>query len=87
MDSNEVLTFLSYKTGLSKQEIKNIYNAYWAYIKRYIRHLDIKSCKSEQELIDKKTSVNIQGFGKFYFSWRRLENIIKNVEKQKEKNV
>lgn len=77
---DEILRYLSYKTGLSRQEIKDIYNKYWSCIKNHIKHIDLESCNSEQDLIDKKASVNVQNFGKFYFSWKRINKVRENIK-------
>lgn len=72
--------------GLSIEEVRRIYKAYWFFIRKRITALPLKTDMDEETFNTLKTNVNIPSLGKLNCSYDRYLSVLKRYKgKENEK--
>lgn len=82
---NSVYKKVASIVGVSEKQVKQVYLAYWDFIKNHIQHLPLKENLTEEEFNKLRTNVNISSLGHFTCSYERMLNIKKWKNKQNER--
>jgi hypothetical protein len=77
----ETLNELHIKLDLSIDEIKDIYKAYWKFIRSKIEELPLKEDLDEETFNKLKTSFNIPNLGKLHCTYRTYKTL-KGVDRR-----
>lgn len=72
-------------TGLSYNEVKEIYEFFWLFIKDRISELPLKTDLSEEEFKSLRTSFNIPYIGKLCCTYKRYLGMKKRLRYLREK--
>lgn len=70
---------------LNDKDVKQVYLAYWAYIKDHIQQLPLKENITEEDFNKLRTHINISSLGHLSCSYRRMLNVKNWHEKKNER--
>ena len=73
--NKELYEKVAKELGLSKEEVKEAYEAFWKFIRVTIEDLDLKNI-SEEEFNRLRTSFNVSHLGKLHCSYRKKQREI-----------
>lgn len=62
------------ETNLPIEVVAQAYKLYWEFNKTVIKDIPINSLKSEEELSQYRTSINLPALGKLYTDWDKILN-------------
>lgn len=85
MTNNEIYRQVAKDLNLDVSLVKEIYIAYWQYIKDSIQQLPLKENITEEEFNKLRTHINISSLGHLSCSYRRMLGVKKMINYNNER--
>lgn len=80
MNIQDIYKEASIKLGMSENDIKEIYDSYWYFIRNHITNLPLKENLNKNAFDKLKVNINIPSIGKLYCTWDKYKAIKKRYK-------